>query len=406
MINSSRDNWWQTAYFYQPRVNLKFRELTQQVARYKQMGVDAIYLNEVLDADYPFGAVNNFYKFSPEKGEKEDFLSMLNAFHREEIAVVIRIRVDCTTIDNNLFKLEETRNECYPISDRFGPWKDEKGESLWHAYKGKFYLSHHGQGYPLLDWHSSVLRSKMGKVVRHLLSLGIDGIVFAGIDNCMYDMEGRIDHHDLTDLNLKVVRYLRDLVAERGNCCSLGEFDFPTNESKYQDYSFKCFNLLFRQLEESVDLANLDKFLEDGKRKFLYYTADDGQIEDRLKKCLLVYSLCKSENFLLQDNLSENKLQMYKDDKFIAFALELKKKAVLGIDRLEADDNFRGFLLKGVECAYVVGINFGEEEYVWKDIATESLKVQQVDFEGFDKNKIDKKDLVVAPMNLVIGEIR
>ncbi len=405
MRNSSRDNWWQTAFFYQPRANLKFRQLAQQVVRYKQMGVDAVYLDEVLDADYPYGAVNNFYKFSADKGEKEDFLSMLDAFHREEIAVVVRMRVDCTTLENNLFKLEETRNECYPISEEVGPWKDENGKSLWHGYGGKFYLSHHGEGYPLLDWHSPVLRAKMGKAVRYLLNLGIDGIVFAGIDSCMYDSQGNDDYRTLTDLNLKVVRFLRDLVAERGNCCSLGELDSSATADKYEKYSFKSFNLLFRQLERSDSLEVLDNLLDSGKRKFLYFATEDSRFSESLEKCFLAYALCSSDNFLLQDNLSENKLQMYKDDKFFAFILALRKNAVLGIDKLECADKFRGFLLKGAERAIVVGINFGEKEFVWKDIATDDLVLQSLDFLGFADSKIEGKNVVVAPMSLIIGEI-
>ncbi len=375
------------------------------------MGVDAIYLQEVLEASYPAGVVSNFYRLNPALGSKEDFEIMVATYARQSIAVVMRLCVDSTTQASGLFKDDQLRGECYPIAQTPNQWQDEQGKSLWHSYQGQYYLSHRGVGFPLLDWHSPVLRSKVGKVVRHWMDQGVKGFVFTGVDGCMYDPQGERSYKELTAENLKVVGFLKDVVGERSDCCCVGELGLANQEHSLWAYSGKGFDLLLRELpSQTLDLQALDEQLSQWQGEFLCYPAKDEKMAKNLRLCLLSYAILSTDNLLLQDTTSPQDLQSYRDENLLAQIIQYKKRATLGVEQILAEEKFRGFLLKCIDGLYLLGINFASQEFVWQSLEADKLKIENIKDSqlngGYKKGKEPKQQVAVKPFSLVLGKMQ
>ncbi len=371
------------------------------------MGVDALYLQDVLDASFPSGVVNNFYKLNLALGSKEDFDIMVETYRQQEIAVVIKLCVDSTTLESGLFKDDQLRKECYPISDAPNRWQDKQGNSLWHSHQDEYYLSHRGVGFPLLDWHSPVLRSKLGKVVRHWMEQGIKGFVFAGVDKCMYDQCGEKDFGTLHDENLKVVRFLKDVVSERSDCCSIGELESAKDEQIFLQYAGKGLDLLLRDVSsEPFDLQDLDSKLSQWQGKFLCRPVENKEKAKNFRLCLLSYIIFNTESLLLQDNTSPTDLQSYRDDNFFTQIISYKKRAVLGVEMLLQEKNFRGFLLKCVEGVYLLGINFSSEEFVWHGVQSDALELENIKDGELNGGLKRGEEIVVKPFSLMLGKMQ
>ncbi len=370
------------------------------------MGVDAIYLQNALDASYPSGVVNNFYQLNLAMGSKEDFDIMVDAFAQREIAVVVRMCVDSSTLECGMFKDEQQRQECYPISDVRRKWSDASGDSLWHSFGDEFYLSHREKRFPLLDWHSPVLRSKIAKAVRHWMSQGVKGFVFAGIDGCMYDRQEQRDFRQMDELNMKVVRFLKDVVAERGDCCSLGEFEFSFEDEKFLKYSEKGLDLLLRELPSGLDFEKLDEIFPKWQGRFLSFLQQEGAQNKNFRLCKLAEIILSADNLLLQDGTSPQDLQSYRDDNFFSVLLGYKKQAVLGVEKILKGESLRSFLLKCVDGAYLVGINFGEKQVEWDGVNSDEVEILQAADKALCGGKKQGQTVVLEPFSLAICKLQ
>ncbi len=370
------------------------------------MGIDAIYLVNALDASYPSGVVNNFYNLNLAKGSKEDFELMVKTYLRQEIAIVLRICVDSTTLQCGMFKDDQQRQEFYPVSEQDHLWQDEQGNSLWHRHEDEYYLSHRGKEFPLLDWHSPALRSRMGKVVRHWMSQGIKGFVFAGVDGCMYDRQGEQNFHKVDDENIRVVRFLKDVVAEQGDCCSLGELVYGQEEQKFTTYANKGFDLLLRGLPSGLALPELDETVLRWQGKFLGFPHLEPSEQSNQRLCTLANIILSSQSLLLQDNSTPQELQSYRDDNLFSFLLDYKKRAVLGVEKVLSEKDFRGFLLKCVESVYLLGINFSEKEAVWKGVQADKVEILPFGDTLLGGATSRANQVVLSPFSLALCRMR
>ena len=377
-----------------------------QADRHKGMGIDAIYLTNVLDASYPAGVVNNFYNLNAAKGSKEDFDIMMAAYGERGIAVILRFCVDSTTLACGMFKDDQQRTECYPIAADPQDWQDEQGRPLWHRHKGEHYLSYRGKEFPLLDWHSPVLRSRMGKALRHWMEQGVKGFVFAGIDGCMHSQREQCSLSQLNGENMKVVRFLKDVVSERSDCCSLGEFVYAADAQKYNLYATRGLDLLLRGLPRGADLHELEEALLRWQGKFLGFPQMEQSEQGNYRLCRLASIILSADNLLLQDSTCPQDLQSYRDDNFFSVLLGLRKDAVLGIEKVLAEKDFRSFLLKCTQGVYLLGINLADRTERWRGVQADKLELLPVGDSQLSAASISGQDVLLPPVSLALGKLR
>ena len=143
-----------------------FKQVEKDLSRLKDLGVDIIYLMPIHEIGIknkkgswgsPY-AIRDYYSISPDLGTKEDFLSLINAVHKQGMRIIMDMVFNHTSPDSVLLKQHP---EFYfyrdgKLGNRVGDWSDIID----------------------LDTHREDTQKYLVDVLKYWVSLGVDGFRF------------------------------------------------------------------------------------------------------------------------------------------------------------------------------------------------------------------------------------
>jgi alpha-amylase len=144
-----------------------------------ELGADTIWLTPIFKSPSYHGYdVSDYQSIQPEFGDLPAFQALLTAAHSHGIKILLDVPVNHTSLAHPWFTAQ---SDLYLWSPTPLDWpkinlkKNESPEDHWHLFSGSYYFSSFSFGMPDLNWHSSVVLSRVEQIFQYWSSLGVDG---------------------------------------------------------------------------------------------------------------------------------------------------------------------------------------------------------------------------------------
>lgn len=175
----------------------------------KELGVGALWLTPLyrspqIDNGYD---ISDYYQIDEMFGTKDDFLELLEEAHKREIRIIMDIVINHTSTEHEWFcKAFTEKHEQYrdyyivkPGKNGAEPnnWKSFFGGSAWEKIEGEenYYLHLFAKEQADLNWECTELRQELKDMMKHWLSLGVDGFRLDVINLISKDQDFPDDMH-------------------------------------------------------------------------------------------------------------------------------------------------------------------------------------------------------------------
>ena len=186
-------SWAENAVFYQLFVRSfydsdndgigDFNGVAKKVDYLKELGVDAVWLMPIMEAESYHGYdITDYRKVEPDYGTMEDFQNMLNVLHENGIRVILDLVVNHTSRECEWFK-EAINDENSKYRDYYFIYTQRPESTSGITYKkdlGIYYYANYSATMPDLDYSNTQVREEIKDITGYWLDMGIDGFRLDG----------------------------------------------------------------------------------------------------------------------------------------------------------------------------------------------------------------------------------
>lgn len=160
-----------------------FQGIEENLDYLKELGIGAIWLMPIMETTTYHGYdVVDYYSTNPDYGTMEEFDSLVEACHKNDIKIIIDLVANHTSSENPWFKeaLKDenskyrnyyTIEETIPVSDihpQYSYWRQDEETGL-------YYFGHFDSIMPDLNYHNQEVRDEMKNIAAFWLEHGVDG---------------------------------------------------------------------------------------------------------------------------------------------------------------------------------------------------------------------------------------
>ncbi len=185
MAESSPENWWRNAVFYEIFVRSyydtnndgigDFNGIAQKLDYLESLGITALWLMPIHPSPSYHGYdVTDYYSVNPQYGTMDDFKTLLAEAHKRDIHIIIDLILNHTSSQHPWFK-EADSDPNSPYRDYY-VWSETSKGSKWHEGNQGYYFGLFWEGMPDLNYNNPAVTADMLKATDFWLNdIGIDG---------------------------------------------------------------------------------------------------------------------------------------------------------------------------------------------------------------------------------------
>jgi glycosidase len=215
-----------------------FRALQDDLERLSEMGIDIIWLTPVFSPGQKLRTgklgdpevIKNFRQTDPKMGEREDFLSLVNAVHKADMKIIIDWVSDMTSIDHQWVK----KNSGFYLADSSGTLVIPSGHDTLDA--------------AMLNWEVDALADSMKSIMKWWVAEnGVDGF------NCTRSIYVPTSHWEEVRICLDSIRPVLMICDDERREVHLKSFD--------ASIAGEFINLTGRIAKKEMWLTDIDKYI-------------------------------------------------------------------------------------------------------------------------------------------------
>ena len=178
-----------------------FKGIEENLDYLKDLGVGAIWLMPMMESTTYHGYdVVDYYAPNPDYGTMEDFDSLVEACHENDIKIIIDFVVNHTSSSNEWFTTALTDpdskyRDFYSIADTIPVAETDSTYASWRqdADTGLYYYAHYDAIMPDLNYDNQEVRDEIKNVAGFWLEHGIDGFRLDGAKEIDTDIDVTVD---------------------------------------------------------------------------------------------------------------------------------------------------------------------------------------------------------------------
>lgn len=178
-----------------------FKGIEENLSYLKDLGINGIWLMPMMESTTYHGYdVVDYYSPNPDYGTIEEFDSLVNACHENDIKLIIDFVVNHTSSSNEWFTdaLSDSNSkyrDFYSISETIPVKESDASYSEWKKddNTGLYYYAHYDSIMPDLNYSNQEVRDEIKNVAKFWLEHGVDGFRLDGSKEIDVDINVTLD---------------------------------------------------------------------------------------------------------------------------------------------------------------------------------------------------------------------